>query len=53
MSIVSEIKRLHNNVINLRENTDSILEAIANKGVEVPSGSKLDDCPRLIGQINK
>lgn len=52
MSIISEIKRLHNNVINLRENTDAILEAITNKGVEVPSGSTLDDCPGLIGSIS-
>ena len=52
MSILSEIERLHNNVINLRENTDAIFEAIANKGVEVPSGSKLDDCPGLISSIS-
>ena len=51
MSITSEMQRLHTNINNIRENTDSILEAIANKGVTVPSGSKLDDVPGLIAQI--
>ena len=52
MSITSEIQRLRTNINNMRQNTDSILEAIANKGVTVPSGSKLDDVPGLIGDIS-
>lgn len=52
MSITSEMQRLRTNINNIRENTDSILEAIANKGVTVPSGSKLDDVPGLIASIS-
>jgi len=44
MSIESEITRLY----GVRNN---ILQAIANKGVDVPSGSKLADCPELIASI--
>lgn len=45
MSIASEITRLQGVKAN-------ILQAIADKGVEVPSGSKLADCPRLIASIS-
>lgn len=45
MSIESEITRLQ----SVKSN---ILHAIADKGVEVPSGSKLADCPRLIASIS-
>ena len=51
MSITTEIQRLHTNINSIRGNTGSILEAIANKGVTVPSGSKLDDCAGLIASI--
>lgn len=44
MSIEREITRLQ------RVKSD-ILHAIADKGVEVPSGSMLDDCPDLISAI--
>lgn len=44
MSIESEITRLQ----SVKSN---ILHAIADKGVEVPSGSKLADCPDLISAI--
>lgn len=44
MSIASEIQRLY----GVR---GDILQAIADKGVTVPSGSKLDDCPELISSI--
>lgn len=44
MSIASEITRLQGVKAN-------ILQAIANKGVTVPSGSALDDCPGLIADI--
>ena len=44
MSIASEITRLQGV-------KSDILQAIANKGVTVPAGSALDDCPDLIGQI--
>lgn len=46
MSIASEITRLQG------VKTD-ILQAIANKGVTVPAGSALDDCPSLIGNIEQ
>ena len=44
MSIASEITRLQGV-------KSDILTAIGNKGVTVPSGSALDDCPGLIGDI--
>lgn len=44
MSIASEITRLY----GVR---GDILQAIADKGVTVPSGSKLDNCPDLIAAI--
>lgn len=45
MSIASEITRLQGV-------KSDILQAIANKGVTVPSGSALDDCPDLIASIS-
>lgn len=45
MSIASEIARL-------RGVKADILRAISDKGVEVPSGSMLDDCPNLIASIS-
>lgn len=45
MSIASEITRLQGVKAN-------ILQAIADKGVEVPSGSMLADCPNLIASIS-
>lgn len=45
MSIASEITRLQ----GVKGN---ILQAIADKGVEVPSGSMLGDCPDLIASIS-
>lgn len=51
MSITTEIQRLRTNVNNIRQNTSDILDAIANKGVEIPAGSTLDDCTGLISQI--
>lgn len=45
MSIASEIERLQGVKAN-------ILQAIADKGVEVPSGSMLADCPDLIASIS-
>lgn len=45
MSIASEITRLQGVKAN-------ILQAIADKGVEVPSGSMLADCPDLIAGIS-
>ena len=45
MSIASEIIRLQ----GVKSN---ILQAIADKGVEVPSGSMLADCPNLIASIS-
>lgn len=45
MSIASEITRLQG------VKTD-ILTAIADKGVTVPAGSALDDCPQLIASIS-
>ena len=45
MSIESEITRLQ----SVKSN---ILHAIADKGVEVPSGSKLANCPGLIASIS-
>lgn len=45
MSIASEITRLQ----GVKSN---ILQAIADKGVEVPSGSMLADCPDLISSIS-
>lgn len=45
MSIASEIQRLQ----GVRTN---IFDAITNKGVTVPSGSKLADCPELISLIS-
>lgn len=45
MSIESEITRLQ----SVKSN---ILHAIADRGVEVPSGSMLADCPRLIASIS-
>ena len=44
MSIASEITRLQGV-------KSDILQAIANKGVTVPAGSALDDCPALIASI--
>lgn len=44
MSIASEITRLQGVKAD-------ILQAIANKGVTVPAGSALDDCPALIAGI--
>ena len=44
MSIASEIQRLQGV-------KSDILEAIAEKGVTVPAGSALADCPALIGSI--
>ena len=44
MSIASEIQRLQGV-------KSDILEAIADKGVTVPAGSALADCPELIGSI--
>lgn len=46
MSIASEITRLQGV-------KSDILTAISNKGVTVPAGSALDDCPGLIGDIGK
>ena len=45
MSIASEITRLQGVKTN-------ILQAISDKGVEVPSGSMLADCPALIASIS-
>lgn len=45
MSIASEITRLQGV-------KSDILTAISDKGVTVPAGSALDDCPNLIGQIS-
>lgn len=45
MSIASEITRLQGVKTN-------ILQAIRDKGVEVPSGSMLADCPNLIASIS-
>lgn len=45
MSIASEIERLYGA-------RGDILQAIADKGVTVPSGSKLDDAPGLIAAIS-
>lgn len=45
MSIASEITRLQGV-------KSDILQAIADKGVEVPSGSMLADCPNLIASIS-
>lgn len=45
MSIASEITRLQGVKAN-------ILQAITDKGVEVPSGSMLADCPDLIASIS-
>lgn len=45
MSIASEITRLQGVKTN-------ILQAISDKGVEVPSGSVLADCPALIASIS-
>lgn len=45
MSIASEITRLQGVKAD-------ILQAISDKGVVVPAGSALDDCPNLIGQIS-
>ena len=45
MSIASEITRLQGAKAD-------ILQAIRDKGVDVPSGSKLDDCPGLIASIS-
>ena len=45
MSIASEITRLQGVKTN-------ILQAISDKGVEVPSGSMLADCPNLIASIS-
>jgi len=45
MSIASEITRLQ----GVKSN---ILQAISNKGVVVPAGSALDDCPDLISLIS-
>lgn len=45
MSIASEITRLQGV-------KSGILQAISDKGVEVPSGSNLDDCPDLIASIS-
>ena len=45
MSIASEITRLQGVKAN-------ILQAIADKGVEVPSGSMLANCPDLIASIS-
>lgn len=45
MSIASEITRLQGVKAN-------ILQAIADRGVEVPSGSMLADCPDLIASIS-
>lgn len=45
MSIASEITRLQ----GVKR---GILQAIADRGVEVPSGSMLADCPRLIASIS-
>lgn len=45
MSIASEITRL-------QDVKSNILRAIADKGVEVPSGSVLADCPDLIASIS-
>jgi hypothetical protein len=46
MSIASEITRLQGV-------KSDILTAIADKGVTVPAGSALDDCPGLIGDIEQ
>lgn len=46
MSIASEITRLQGVKAD-------ILTAIADKGVTVPAGSALDDCPSLIGDIEQ
>lgn len=45
MSIASEITRLQGV-------KSDILTAIADKGVTVPTGSMLDDCPDLIASIS-
>lgn len=52
MSIITEIQRLKTNIHNVRQNVSDILDAIANKGVTVPAGSKLDDCAGLIASIS-
>lgn len=52
MSLSTEIQRLKTNADGIVSDTHAILEAIAAKGVTVPEGSKLNDCPGLIGSIS-
>lgn len=52
MSITYQLQRLRTNIANMRQDVSDILDAIRNKGVTVPSGSKLDDVPGLIASIS-
>lgn len=51
MSLPTEIQRLQTNVNGIVSDTHAILDAIAAKGVVVPEGSTLHDCPALIAKI--
>jgi len=51
MSISTELTRMAQNVGALNADTGAIIEAIAAKGVTVPSGTTLHDCPSLISSI--
>lgn len=52
MSLSTEIQRLKTNADGIVSDTHAILEAIAAKGVTVPEGSTLHDCPGLIDSIS-
>lgn len=52
MSLSTEIQRLKTNADGIVSDTHAILEAIAAKGVTIPEGSKLKDCPGLISSIS-
>lgn len=52
MSISTQLTRLAQNVGALTADTNAIFEAIESKGVTVPSGSTLSDCPSLIASIS-
>lgn len=52
MPISTQLTRLAQNVGALTADTNAIFEAIAAKGVAVPSGTTLHDCPSLISSID-
>jgi len=52
MSLSTELTRMAQNVGAITANTNAIFEAIESKGVSVPSGSTLSDCPALIASIS-